>query len=102
RTVPGDVAREHPEVDPRGEDRPLAVDDDRAHVGLALGRCDRVDQGEQELALDGVALLGPVERHVEQRSLAAAGDERRHGTYSVEGGGYARRARRSPSPHGPT
>src|SRR5207247_5008065 len=83
-TLPADIAREHREVDARGEDGPLAVDHDRAHVRLALGRRDRVDQREQQLPVDGVALLGPVERHVEQRRLAAAGDERGHGTSSVE------------------
>src|SRR5262249_15786804 len=73
------VAHEHPEVDPGGEDRTLAVEDDCADVRRALGGTDRVGQVEEQLTMEGVPLLGSVDADEEDRTVAATRDEVRHG-----------------------
>src|SRR5439155_11547647 len=74
-----DVAGQHAEVDAGREDGPFAVHDHGADLAIALRGGHRVDEGEEQLPMDGVSFLGPVEPDVEQRVLAA-------GDY--EGGGY--------------
>ena len=70
-----DVAGQHAEVDAGREDGPFAVHDHGADIAIALRGGHRVDEGEEQIAMDGVALLGPVEPDVEHRVLAARDDE---------------------------
>src|SRR5207247_7412479 len=70
-----DVAGQHAEVDAGREDGPFAVHDHGADIAIALRGRDRVDEGYEQVAMDGVALLGPIEADVEHRVLAARDDE---------------------------
>ena len=63
RTSPASIVKSTPAENTR----PLAVEHDGAHVAVALGGRDRVDQLGEQLAVEGVPLLGTVQADVEER-----------------------------------
>ena len=64
---PAGEVGELPEVDPGGEHRSLAAQHDHPHLGVGGGLAERIAQRPDQLEVERVALLRPVEDEVADR-----------------------------------